>query len=171
MLKAVYPGSFDPLTCGHLDIIVRASRCFERLYVVVFENNEKSPMFTGEERCSMIEEACRDLPNVSVDRSTGLLVNYVRSCGAQAIVKGLRAVSDFDYEFKMALMNKKLAPDIETMFMMTSLTFMYLSSSLVKEVASYGGCIRDLVPPAIEKKVFDRMNREKRVVKAEQGGV
>jgi pantetheine-phosphate adenylyltransferase len=157
LLKAVYPGSFDPLTYGHLDIITRASKCFDRLYVVVFGNDGKSPMFTEEERCSMIEEACKGLSNVKVDSSSGLLVEYVRRHDAQVIVKGLRAVSDFDYEFKMALMNKKLAPDIETMFMMSSLTFMYLSSSLVKEVASYGGCIKDLVPEGIEKKVFERL--------------
>lgn len=157
MLKAVYPGSFDPPTCGHLDIITRASKCFDRLYVVIFENNEKAPVFTAEERRSMIEEACKGLSNVEVDRSSGLLVDYAHRKGAQAIVKGLRAVSDFDYEFKMALMNKKLAPDVETMFMMSSLKYMYLSSSLVKEVASYGGCIRDLVPEGVERKVFDRL--------------
>jgi len=164
MLKAVYPGSFDPLTLGHLDLITRASKCFERLYVVVFENSEKSPMFTAQERCAMIAEACKGLSNVEVDSSSGLLVDYVRRKGANVIIKGLRAVSDFDYEFKMALMNKKLAPDVETMFMMSSLKFMYLSSSLVKEVASYGGCIRDLVPENVEEMVFLRV-RESRAAK------
>lgn len=157
MLKAVYPGSFDPLTNGHLDIITRASKCFDRLYIVVFENTEKDPMFTADERVSMMQEACRALSNVEVDRSSGLLVSYAHARGATVIVKGLRAVSDFDYEFKMALMNKNLAPDVETMFMMTSLTHMYLSSSLVKEVAAYGAPIGDLVPPGIEKMVRDRL--------------
>ncbi len=157
MLKAVYPGSFDPLTYGHLDIISRAAKCFDHLYVVVFENSGKSPMFTAAERRYMVEQACKDLPNVEVDTSGGLLVEYARARGAQVIVKGLRAVSDFDYEFKMALMNKKLAPDVETMFIMTALKHMYLSSSLVKEVASYGGSIKELVPPGIEELVFQRI--------------
>lgn len=167
MLKAVYPGSFDPLTYGHLDIIIRASRCFDHLYVVVFENNEKSPMFTSVERCRMVEEACRDLPNVEVAKSSGLLVEYARARGAGVVVKGLRAVSDFDFEFKMALMNKKLAPDIETMFMMTALEHLYLSSSLVKEVASYGGSIKDLVPPGIEEMVRERLGVGRGVPQAE----
>ena len=157
MFKAVYPGSFDPLTCGHLDIITRAAKCFDWLYVVVFENDEKAPMFTADERVAMMQEACKGLSNVEIDKSSGLLVNYARARGAGVVVKGLRAVSDFDYEFKMALMNKKLAPDVETMFMMTSLSYMYLSSSLVKDVAAYGGSIRDLVPAEIERLVIDRL--------------
>lgn len=157
MLKAVYPGSFDPLTNGHLDIITRASRCFDHLYVVVFANDEKSPMFTIAERRKMIEDTCRDLANVEVDSSSGLLVEYAQGRGAGVIVKGLRAVSDFDYEFKMALMNKKLCPDVETMFMMTSQEHLYLSSSLVKEVSSYGASITDLVPTEIQKMVEERI--------------
>ena len=157
MLKAVYPGSFDPLTNGHLDIITRASRCFDHLYVVVFANDEKSPMFTIAERRKMIEEACKDLANVEVDSSSGLLVDYAQGRGAGVIVKGLRAVSDFDYEFKMALMNKKLCPEVETMFMMTSQEHLYLSSSLVKEVSSYGASITDLVPIEIQKMVEERI--------------
>ncbi|QUL98355.1 MAG: pantetheine-phosphate adenylyltransferase [Candidatus Fermentithermobacillus carboniphilus] len=158
MLSAVYPGSFDPITFGHLDIIVRASKCFDKLYVVVFENKGKTPLFSVSERVAMIQEECSGLPNVEVLSSSGLLVDFAKKHGVKVIVKGLRAVSDFDYEFKMALMNKKLAPDIETVFMMTSLKYLYLSSSLVKEVASYGGCIKDLVPPGVEKRVFERMN-------------
>lgn len=148
------------MTYGHLDIVSRASKCFDRLYIVVFENNEKAPMFTADERVAMMQEACRDMSNVEVDRSSGLLVDYARTRGAGVIVKGLRAVSDFDYEFKMALMNKKLAPGIETLFMMTSLEHMYLSSSLVKEVAGYGGSIVDLVPPGIGAMVIDRLTRK-----------
>lgn len=161
MLTAVYPGSFDPLTNGHLDIIVRASRCFDRLYVVVFDNSEKSALFTATERKAMIEDVCADLPNVTVDMSSGLLVEYAEEKGAQVIIKGLRAVSDFDYEFKMAIMNKKMRPEIETMFMMTSQDYLYLSSSLVKEVASYGGSIKDLVPQQIEKIVRERIGGRK----------
>jgi len=163
LLKAVYPGSFDPLTNGHLDIITRAARCFEHLYVVVFANDEKSPLFTVAERRRMIEEACEGLANVEVDSSSGLLVEYARSRGAAVIIKGLRAVSDFDYEFKMALMNKKLCPDVETMFMMTSQEHLYLSSSLVKEVSSYGASIKDLVPEKILKLVEGRIGGSRKV--------
>jgi len=159
-LKAVYPGSFDPLTNGHLDIIRRAAKIFDRLFVVVFDNPSKTCLFSVEERVAMIRESVADIPNVTVDSSTGLLVDYAKKCGACAIVKGLRAVSDFDYEFKMALMNKKLAPELETLFMMTSLKYLYLSSSLVKEVASYGGCIKDLVPPAVEERLFQKIGNK-----------
>lgn len=159
-MKAVYPGSFDPLTNGHLDIIRRAAKIFDRLFVVVFDNPSKNCLFSVEERVAMIRESVADIPNVTVDSSTGLLVDYAKKCGACAIVKGLRAVSDFDYEFKMALMNKKLAPELETLFMMTSLKYLYLSSSLVKEVASYGGCIKDLVPPAVEERLFQKIGNK-----------
>jgi len=166
LLKAVYPGSFDPLTNGHLDIITRASRCFDHLYVVVFANDEKSPMFTIAERRRMIEETCKDLANVEVDSSSGLLVEYAQGRGAGVIVKGLRAVSDFDFEFKMALMNKKLCPEVETMFMMTSQEHLYLSSSLVKEVSSYGASITDLVPPEIQKMVEERIGGSRKGTQA-----
>lgn len=159
MANAVYPGSFDPVTNGHLDIIQRASKCFDRLYVVVFENMSKTPMFTAAERVEMLQEACGEFSNVEITASSGLLVEFARKCQATIIVKGLRAVSDFDYEFKMALMNKKLAPDIETLFMMTSLKYMFLSSSLVKEVVAYGGCISGLVPPAVEAKLVERIRK------------
>ncbi|HHY11947.1 MAG TPA: pantetheine-phosphate adenylyltransferase [Firmicutes bacterium] len=159
MLAAVYPGSFDPITNGHLDIIKRSCRCFDKLYVAVFENQAKEPLFTVEERVSMISEECQDLPNVEVTSSRGLLVDFARVNGIQVLVKGLRAVSDFDYEFKMALMNKKLAPEIETVFMMTSLQYLYLSSSLVKEVAVYGGCVKSLVPPRVERKLVSKLHK------------
>ncbi|HHX29152.1 MAG: pantetheine-phosphate adenylyltransferase [Bacillota bacterium] len=159
-MKVVYPGSFDPLTNGHLDIIRRAARSFDHVFVVVFDNAAKNALFSVEERVAMINESVGDVSNVTVDSSSGLLVNYAKKCGAGGIVKGLRAVSDFDYEFKMALMNKKLVPEIETVFMMTSLKYLYLSSSLVKEVASYGGCIRDLVPPAVEARLFDKLKKK-----------
>lgn len=162
MLAAVYPGSFDPITNGHLDIIKRSSRCFDKLYVAVFKNPSKEPLFSVEERVDMIRTECKDIPNVEVTSSSGLLVDFAKKNGIQVLVKGLRAVSDFDYEFKMALMNKKLDPEIETIFMMTSLQFLYLSSSLVKEVAEYGGCIRDLVPPRVEQKLLRKL-KEKRL--------
>ena len=158
MRSAVYPGSFDPITNGHLDIIKRSACCFDKLYVAVFENPSKAPLFSVEERVEMISEECRGIPNVEVTFSRGLLVNFARENKIKVLVKGLRAVSDFDYEFKMALMNKKLAPDIETVFMMTSLKYLYLSSSLVKEVAVYGGCIRDLVPPNVEARVLKKLS-------------
>ncbi len=157
MLSAVYPGSFDPITNGHLDVIKRSASCFDKLYVAVFENRSKTPLFSVNERIEMISEECKNISNVEVTSSCGLLVNFARDKGIRVLIKGLRAVSDFDYEFKMALMNKKLAPDIETVFMMTSLEYMYLSSSLVKEVAAYGGCVRDLVPPSVESKLLKKL--------------
>jgi len=161
LLTAVYPGSFDPLTYGHLDIITRAAACYDELHVVVFSNSEKNPMFSVEERVHMLQSTCGHFPNVVVSSSSGLLVDYAKKHDIRVIVKGLRAVSDFDYEFKMALMNKQLAPEIETVFMITSLQYLYLSSSLVKEVASYGGKIADLVPPAVEKMVMDKIQTMK----------
>lgn len=157
MQSAVYPGSFDPITNGHLDIIKRSARCFEKLYVAVFNNPSKTPLFSVSERLEMIRDECGDMPNVEVVGASGLLVDFARRNGISIMVKGLRAVSDFDYEFKMALMNKKLDPGIETVFMMTSIDYLYLSSSLVKEVAQYGGCIKDLVPPRVEAKLMMKM--------------
>ncbi|MEW5934845.1 MAG: pantetheine-phosphate adenylyltransferase [Bacillota bacterium] len=152
-MKAVYPGSFDPVTAGHLDIIERAARIFDRLVVTVFPNPAKAPLFAVEERVAMLREVTRHLPNVEVDSSEGLLVPYVRRVGARVIVKGLRAMSDFDYEFRMALMNKKLDPEVETVFILTSSQYAYLSSSLIKEVASLGGCVTGLVPPVVERRL------------------
>lgn len=161
MRKAVYPGSFDPVTCGHLDIISRASNCYDRLFVAVFENIGKNYLFTAAERVEMLEEATADMKNVEVCTSDGLLVEFARKNGIKVIIKGLRAVTDFDYEFKMALMNKKLDPEIETVFMITGLKYLYLSSSLVKEVASYGACVRGLVPPNVERRLIKRLSKAK----------
>lgn len=155
-MKAVYPGSFDPVTAGHLDIIERAARIFDQLVVTVFANPSKEPLFNLQERMEMLKEATRHIPNVEVDCSTGLLVPYVRRVGASVIVKGLRAMSDFDYEFRMALMNKKLDAEIETVFILTSSQYAYLSSSLIKEVASFGGCVTGLVPEVVERRLKEK---------------
>lgn len=153
MAKAVCPGTFDPVTNGHLDIIERAARLFDQVFVVVFQNPEKSPLFDVKERVWMLRESTGHIPNVSVGESNGLLVDFARKAGAQAIVKGLRAVSDFEYEFQMALMNKKLEPGIETLFVATAAEHAYLSSSMVKMLAGFGACTRGLVPPVVHERL------------------
>ncbi len=153
MRVAVCPGSFDPVTLGHVDIIERASRIFDRVVVAVFTNLQKSPLFSVEERLEMLRETTRNLGNVEVAASVGLLSDYAMAKGAAVIVKGLRAVSDFEAEFQMARMNKKLAPEVETVFMTTSTEYAYLSSSLVKEVARFGGCVAGLVPEAVAERL------------------
>ncbi len=157
MARAICPGTFDPVTNGHLDIIERAAEVFEHVYVVVFRNPAKSPMFEVTERMAMLTEATGHLPNVTVDSSDGLLVEYARGVGAKVIVKGLRAVSDFEYEFQMALMNKKLARDVETMFFATATDYAYLSSNLVKMLAGFGACVKGLVPPGVESRLMERV--------------
>ena len=147
---AVYPGSFDPVTSGHYDIIVRAAGMFETLIVLVAANSAKSPLFTAEERVALLRQSCAGLPNVQVEMlPPRLLVNYVVQNGAKVIVKGLRAVSDFEYEFQMALLNRHLEPGVETIFLMTAAEHSYLSSSIVKEIARLGGDIAGLVPEAV----------------------
>ncbi|MBZ4663806.1 MAG: coaD [Caloramator sp.] len=146
----VYPGSFDPITNGHLDIIQRASKIFDRVIVAVLENPEKkNPLFNVNERVELIKRVTKDLENVEVESFKGLLIDFMRKKESKIIIKGLRAVSDFEYEFQMALMNNKLDENIETLFMMTSSQYSYLSSSSVKQVAMYGGCLRGLVPDEI----------------------
>ena len=149
MKIAVYPGSFDPVTLGHRNIIERAASVFDKLYVCVMVNSEKRPLFSRDERVELIRKCCAHLPNVEVDTSDGLLVDYALSKGACAIVKGLRAVSDFDWEFQMALANKKICPQIETMFLAASEKHMYLSSTVVKELGKYGTDLSDFVPAEI----------------------
>ena len=153
MKIAVYPGSFDPLTKGHLDVIVRAAKQFDKLIVSVVRNPSKSPLFSVSERMDIIEHATKDIPNIEVSHFEGLLTSYVAGKGAQAIVKGLRAITDFEYEFQMALMNRQLNPDIETMFLMTHSKYAYLSSSMVKEVFKLGGDVSELVIPYVCKKL------------------
>ena len=146
MPNAIVPGSFDPVTNGHLDIIERASALFQRVTVAIAVNSAKEPLFTMEERMEMIREVTSHLPNVEVDSFTGLLVEHAASRGASVIVKGLRAVSDFEYELQMALMNRRQRPEVETVFMMTGTEYSYLSSSIVKEIARLGGSVEGLVP-------------------------
>ncbi len=149
MRIAIYPGSFDPITNGHLDIIRRAAPLFDQLIVLVVINPDKRPTFSHKERLELIQRVVGDLPNVQVDTYQGLLADYVTAKGACALVKGLRAVTDFEYEFQMALVNKKLAPQTETVFLVTSTQNLYVSSSLVKQVAQFGGDISDFVPEQI----------------------
>ena len=159
MRTAVCPGSFDPVTYGHLDIFKRASTLFDKVIVLVTVNPDKKPSFTPEERMEMIKEVTSDLPNVEVDCYCGLLMDYVREHGAAAVVKGLRAMSDFEYEFQMALINKKLYPEAETVFLTTDLNNMYLSSSMVKQVAKFGGDISGLVPKRLHDRVYNRLKK------------
>ena len=158
MTKIIYPGSFDPLTFGHIDIIERSLRLFENVVVAIITNPSKQPLFTVEERREMLEEIARKrFPKVEVDVFHGLLVDYAKRKHAQAIVRGIRAVADYEYEFQMALMNRRLAPQIETVFMMPAEHYSYLSSRLVKEIAELGGSVRGLVPDNVEKRLRKRL--------------
>ena len=159
MKIAVYPGSFDPVTLGHINIIERAAAIFDRLYVCVMVHSDKKPKFTQEERADMIRRSTAYLPNVVVETSDGLLVDYAESRGACAIVKGLRAVSDFDSEFQMALANKKLNPSIETMFLASSEKYTYLSSTIAREMAKYGADLTDSLPAEIIDEVSAKLRR------------
>lgn len=155
-IVAVYPGSFDPLTNGHVDIIQRGSRLFDRIVVGVLINLEKAPLFTVPERVAIARDVFRQWPNVEVDTFDGLLVEYARTKQASVIVRGLRAVSDFEYELQMALMNRRLSPDVETVFMMPAEPYTYVSSRLVKEVVALGGSVHGLVPGIVEDRLRDK---------------
>lgn len=157
MLRAIYPGSFDPVTYGHLDIIKRASGLADELIVGVLNNKAKTPLFSVEERVKMLEEVAKELPGVRIIPFEGLLADFAREMSAKMIVRGLRAVTDFEYELQMAQTNHKLAEDIETVFLTTSLQYSYLSSTIVKEVASFGGDISQFVPSYIEEKVQSKI--------------
>lgn len=154
---AVYPGSFDPVTSGHLDIIKRSSKIFDKLYVSVLVNSSKTPTFSLEERMAMIRKITAQYDNVYVDSFSGLLVDYLKQKNAKIVIKGLRAVSDFEYEFQMALMNHKLDKGVETMFLIASNKYSYLSSSIVKEVARHGGNLEDLVPDCLLDEVSEKL--------------
>jgi len=159
MIVAVYPGSFDPVTYGHLDIINRGAKIFDKVIVAVLLNpGKKNPLFTIEERIKLLKEVTSSIPNVEVDQFNGLLIDYMNYKNANTIIKGLRAVSDFEYELQMAAINRKLNPNVETFFMMTNNKWSYLSSSIVKEVAKYKGNVNDLVPEVVEKALKERFS-------------
>ncbi|MDD3074899.1 MAG: pantetheine-phosphate adenylyltransferase [Eubacteriales bacterium] len=157
MASAIYPGSFDPVTMGHLDIIKRSAKIFDFVYVAVAVNSNKRPVFTTEQRIKYLQAATQELKNIEIVTINGLLVEAAKKFNAGIIIKGLRAISDFEFEFQMALMNKKLGEDVETLFMATSTSYSYLSSSLVKEVARLGGSIKDLVPPVVHDEIFSHL--------------
>jgi pantetheine-phosphate adenylyltransferase len=153
---AVYPGSFDPITNGHLDIIARGLSVFDEVTIAILLNPEKQPLFTVEERVEIIGEAYKGEARIKVDTFSGLLVDYAEKIGATVIVRGLRAISDFEYEFQMALMNRHLNPRIETVFMMPAERYSYLSSRIVKEVFQLGGGVHELVPPVVERRLLEK---------------
>ncbi len=155
---AVCPGSFDPITYGHLDIIKRGAKVFDQVYVCVLNNSSKQPLFSVEERCELIREVTKELPNVIVESYKGLLIDYAREKQAKSILRGLRAVSDFEYEMQITSMNRVLDDQIETFFMMTNNQYSFLSSSIVKEVAKFKGNIAELVPEAVEKALKSKFN-------------
>lgn len=156
MKKAIYPGSFDPVTLGHIDVIERASKLFDYLIIGVLGNSAKTPLFSIEERVNMLREVTKHLPNVEVRSFGGLTVDFAKECGANAVVRGLRAITDFEYELQIAQLNRVIAPEIDTVFLTTNLKYAYLSSSSVKEVASYGGDITQFVTPLVEAEVHKK---------------
>jgi pantetheine-phosphate adenylyltransferase len=160
MKLAVYPGSFDPLTNGHIDIIERGTHLFDRIIVAILVNIDKAPLFTTEERVEIVRDVFKGRPNVEVDTFDGLLVDYLTRRKADVIVRGLRALSDFEAEFQMALMNRRLGPNIETVFMMPAEQYTYISSRLIKEVFSLGGQVRGLVPEIVESRLRDKQMRK-----------
>ncbi|RKO63866.1 pantetheine-phosphate adenylyltransferase [Caldibacillus debilis] len=156
---AVCPGSFDPITNGHVDIIKRGARIFDRIYVCVLNNSAKKALFSVEERLKLIKDATKEIGNVHVDAYNGLLVDYAKKVNAQVILRGLRAVSDFEYEMRITAMNKKLNEEVDTFFIMTKKEYSFLSSSIVKEVAKYNGDISDLVPPSVERALKEKFGK------------
>ena len=159
---AIYPGSFDPITKGHLDLIERGSRLVDKLIVAILRNEEKKALFTVEERIEMLQEVVSAFPNVEVTAFDGLLVDFAANSGAHLIIRGVRAVSDYEYELQMALMNRRLRPEIETVFLMAGEAYSFISSRLVKEVIRLGGNIAGLVPPSVEARLKRRLHEETR---------
>ena len=157
-VRAIYPGTFDPLTNGHLDLIARGSKIFDHLVVAILNNSEKQPLFPVAERVEMIFDATREFGNISVSTFDGLLVEFARQQQAQALLRGIRAISDYEYEFQMALMNRRLAPQLETVFMMPAEKYSYVSSRLIREVFSLGGSVEGLVPPAVVERLQARVS-------------
>jgi len=162
MKIGVYPGTFDPITNGHIDIIRRSLQIFDKVFVAVAPNPKKKPIFNIQERVEMIQEATRDISNVQIEIFEGLLADYMKRKGAHAIIRGLRAVSDFEHEFMMALMNRKLDSEAETVFLMPSEEYSYLTSSAIKEVASYGGVVKDLVPPIVARRLQEHFKKKQK---------
>jgi pantetheine-phosphate adenylyltransferase len=161
LTTAIYPGSFDPLTFGHLDVVERSARLFDRVVMAIITNPQKSPLFTVQERQEIIREIVMSrFPNVEVDVFHGLLVDYAQRKNAQVIVRGIRAVTDYEYEFQMALMNRRLEPRIETVFMMPAENYSYLSSRLVKEIAELGGSVEGLVPDSVQERLKERFKKK-----------
>ena len=158
---AVYPGTFDPVTNGHLDIVHRAARQFDRLIIAILNNQDKEPMFDLEERIRLLEDSVKDLDNVEVDSFDGLLVDYARRIKASVILRGIRALSDFEYEMQMAMMNRRLEPDLEAVFLLPSEEYSFVSSRLVREVAALGGSVDDLVPPNIATALARRLGQNR----------
>lgn len=156
----VYPGTFDPVTYGHIDIIKRSLKVFDKVIVAVAPNPQKAPLFDVKERVFMIQEATREFKNLQIEQFEGLLVEFVKRQGGTAVIRGLRAVSDFEYELQIALMNRKLDSEVETVFMMPSQEYTYLTSSIVKAVASYGGEVKDFVPEVVLKKLKEKLGKK-----------
>ncbi|PWJ52291.1 pantetheine-phosphate adenylyltransferase [Faecalicatena contorta] len=163
MLRAIYPGSFDPVTYGHLDIIKRSYKIVDELVVGVLNNNAKMPLFSVEERAKMLEEVTKDLKNIKIVPFNGLLVDFARQQNAEVIIRGLRAITDFEYELQMSQTNHKLEPRVETMFLTTSIEYSYLSSTTVKEIAVFGGDVSQFVPETVEVELLKKMNAKRRV--------
>ena len=159
MKSAIYPGTFDPMTYGHLDIIKRASKLFDEVIVGVLRNSAKTPLFSTDERVNILKEVTKDIDNVSIMPFEGLSVDFVRACDAQVIIRGLRAITDFEYELSMAQTNRVLAPDIDTMFLITSLEYAYLSSTTVKEVASFKTDVDPFVPPYVARLIMEKLHK------------
>jgi pantetheine-phosphate adenylyltransferase len=157
--KALYPGTFDPPTNGHVDLIQRGAKLFEHLTVAILNNPVKNPLFTVEERVEMLREVTASLPNVSISTFDGLMVEFARQQGATAVLRGIRAISDYEYEFQMALMNRRLAPEIETVFLQPAGRYSFISSRMLKEVFSFGGDVTGLVPPNVLKRLRGRMSK------------
>ncbi|MBU3876716.1 pantetheine-phosphate adenylyltransferase [Faecalicatena sp. AGMB00832] len=163
MLRAIYPGSFDPVTYGHLDVIKRSCKIVDELIVGVLNNNAKMPLFSAEERVKMLEEVTKDLGNVKIVLFNGLLIDFARQQGADVVIRGLRAITDFEYELQMSQTNHKLEPSVETMFLTTSIEYSYLSSTTVKEIAAFGGDISQFVPEAVAVELEKKMKVKRRV--------
>lgn len=160
MRTAIYPGSFDPVTLGHLDIIERSAGLFDRVVIGVLTNSQKTPMFSPEERVEMLRQVTAGFPNVEVESFSGLTVDFARKSGAKFMIRGLRAVTDFEYELQLSHTNREIAPDIDTIFFTTGINFGYISSSVTKEIASYGGDISRFVPPLVEERVKAKLAEE-----------